>query len=511
MPALFDPVHDAELLRKATKSSWSTDHKLLIHVVAENERTSDQLQELRRTFLKEYKKCPIEAVQKATNLPHQSTYSMALVATLLTREEFAAQSLYLAMAGLGTDERAMIQILAHSTKEEVELIKAPRSHVDMAAAQPEIDRDVKELYIAGQGRWSSDISAFVKIITKHDNEYLAALNLAYGRAYGDTLQRAVEKEISKSVLANGMEAMIMDRADYYASELNRAITGAGTDTDTLTRIIATQRHTMPTICHRYMTKYGKNLRQRLDQEHAVNGTQYGKVLQSMLKVAEATGQGVPTGSSSKPQVSAEPSKPAPTHYPPPTAEPSKPAPSYYPPPPAEHSKPPPNHSGPPPSLPGILYAAPGYPPLEGLSLGDKPGYPPGPAPGGPPPAYPPPGYPPAPYGAPPPGHPPPYGAPPPGAPPPGHPPPFGVPPPGAPPPGYPPPYGAPPRGAPPPGYPPAPFGALPPGAPPPGYPPAPYGAPPPHGPPPGYPPAPYGAPPPAYGAPPPGYPPAPCE
>ena len=48
----------------------------------------------------------------------------ALVATLLTREECAAQNLYLAMKGAGTNERAMIQVLAHTTKEEVELIKA---------------------------------------------------------------------------------------------------------------------------------------------------------------------------------------------------------------------------------------------------------------------------------------------------------------------------------------------------------------------------------------------------
>ncbi|KAF5831370.1 hypothetical protein DUNSADRAFT_13212 [Dunaliella salina] len=329
MPGLFEPKHDAELLRKATSSSWSTDHNLLIHVLAENERTNEQMQELRHAFLQEYKECPIKTVMRATNLPHQSAYSWALVATLLTREEFAAECLHWAMALLGTDERAMIQILAHSTKEEVErikgtylrmysktlerdiiddtsgnerdffmgLINAPRSHVDVAAAQDEIDRDVKELYLAGQARWSSDTSTFVNIIMKHDNEYLAALNLAYGRAYGDTLQRAVEEEISHSVLAKGMAAMIMDRADYYASELNWAISGAGTNTDTLTRIIATQRHTMPAICHRYMIKFGKNLRQHLEQENAVNGTQYGKVLLSLLKVAEASGEGVPPGSS----------------------------------------------------------------------------------------------------------------------------------------------------------------------------------------------------------------------
>ncbi|KAF5841863.1 hypothetical protein DUNSADRAFT_10569 [Dunaliella salina] len=337
MPALFEPAHEASLLRKATSSSWSTDHNLLIHVLAENERTNDQMQELRRAFLKEYKTCPIETVRKATNLPHQAAYNWALLATLLTPDEFAAQCLHLSMAGLGTDERAMTQILAHSTKDEVErikktylrmysktlesdieddtsgderefflgLINAPRSHVDVAAAQDEIDQDVKELYIAGQRKWSTDVSAFAKIITKHDNEYLAALNMAYGRAYGDTLQRAVEKQISQSVLANGIAAMIMDRADYYASELYWAIQGAGTNTDTLTRIIATQRHAMPAICHRYMTKYGKNLKQHLDQETAVKGTQYGKVLQSLLKVAEATGHKLPTGSGT-PQASVEP-------------------------------------------------------------------------------------------------------------------------------------------------------------------------------------------------------------
>ena len=68
--------------------------------------------------------------------------------------------------------------------------------------------------------------------------YLAALNVAYGQAYGDTLQRAVEKEVSDSVISRGMSAMLLDRADYYASELNWAVAGAGTDKDTLTRVVS---------------------------------------------------------------------------------------------------------------------------------------------------------------------------------------------------------------------------------------------------------------------------------
>ncbi|KAF5831371.1 hypothetical protein DUNSADRAFT_13213 [Dunaliella salina] len=343
MPGRFEPEHEAYLLRKATSSSWSTDHKLLIQVIAENERTNDQMQELRRAFLKKFKKCPIETVQGATNLPHQLKYSWALVATLLTREEFAALSLYRAVPSLARDERGMIQILAHSTNEELEhikktfmrmysktlghemmdnfrhgderefflaLINAHRNHVDVAAAQDEIDQDVEGLYTASQGGWSSSwlvkTSGFVHIITKHDNEYVAALNQAYAHAYGETLQRAMEKKIPHSALTKGISAMVMDRAEYFASELNRAISGVVTDSDTLTRIIATQRHTMPDICHSYMTKYGVSLRWHLEQQHAIKGTQYGKVLLSLLKVAEATGQGVPKWSST-PQDSAQPS------------------------------------------------------------------------------------------------------------------------------------------------------------------------------------------------------------
>eukprot|EP00967_Tisochrysis_lutea_P062025 scaffold79542_cov22-Tisochrysis_lutea.AAC.3 len=41
--------------------------------------------------------------------------------------------------------------------------------------------------------------------------------------------------------------------------------------------IATQRHTIPAICHRYMNKFGKNLRHHMEQENAVKDTQYGKV------------------------------------------------------------------------------------------------------------------------------------------------------------------------------------------------------------------------------------------
>ncbi|KAF5827985.1 hypothetical protein DUNSADRAFT_18391 [Dunaliella salina] len=258
-------------------------------------------------------------------MPYHSAYRAALVATLMTPMEFAVNSLFLAMKeGLvSKDERAMIQILAHATKDEVEhlkeaylrirqrtlesdirkefsgkerdfflgLINAPRSHVDVAAVQDYIDRDVKELYLAGPGRgWlSNDIATFIKIITKHDNEYLAALNVAYGCQHGDTLVKAVEKQFGNNVLGKGMGAMILDRSDFYASELNQAIKGAGTDTDTLTRIIATQRHTMPAICRCYMLKYRKNLRQHLQQERAVGDTNYGKVLLSLLKVAEATG------------------------------------------------------------------------------------------------------------------------------------------------------------------------------------------------------------------------------
>eukprot|EP00967_Tisochrysis_lutea_P079752 scaffold109248_cov18-Tisochrysis_lutea.AAC.1 len=40
--------------------------------------------------------------------------------------------------------------------------------------------------------------------------------------------------------------------------------------------IATQRHTMPAICLRYMLNFRKNLRQHLEQERAVGDSSYGR-------------------------------------------------------------------------------------------------------------------------------------------------------------------------------------------------------------------------------------------
>jgi len=34
---------------------------------------------------------------------------------------------------------------------------------------------------------------------------------------------------------------------------------------------------MPSICHKFMIKFGKNLKHRLEQEDCVKDTQYGKV------------------------------------------------------------------------------------------------------------------------------------------------------------------------------------------------------------------------------------------
>lgn len=289
----FNASECAQLCRKSMKG-LGTDDKLLINTIVA--LSNEQLQQLRAVYQKEIQRDLVEDIKSETS----GDYEKALVGTVLSRPEWDAKCLRSFMKGVGTDERAMIQTLAHRTTAEIEAIKAayltmygktlahdiegdtsgltkkfflalvnnPRNESEKVDPV-EVSQDVNQLYYSGQGKWGTDEDAFIKIITKHGNNYLKALNLAYGRAYGDTLVKAVQKEMS-GWLAEGLEAMVTDHDRYYASLLHEAVDGVGTKDDLLIRILTSRRHRLYDINNAFMTLYGKSIPARIESEVSGN-------------------------------------------------------------------------------------------------------------------------------------------------------------------------------------------------------------------------------------------------
>ncbi|KAF5830894.1 hypothetical protein DUNSADRAFT_13904 [Dunaliella salina] len=298
----FDASYDANQLRKAMKG-LGTDDNVLVHILAT--RSNEELQAVREAYASEIERDLVEDVTSETS----GDYRRACLGALLSKHEFDAMNLHNAMKGLGTDENAMIEILAHATWEDVEgikeaylarygstldndiegdtsgftenffrcLINSPRD----AGNPEEIDRDVIELYHAGAAKWGTDESAFIEIVTKHDNEYVAALNVAYGRRFGDTLLAAVQSEMS-GWLYKGLKAMLTPHDEYFAHALFKAMDGAGTSDSTLLRILPSKRDRLVEINNRFMNMYDKDLKHRIKEE--VSGKYAEILLNNILRV-----------------------------------------------------------------------------------------------------------------------------------------------------------------------------------------------------------------------------------
>mmetsp|Transcript_5772 Transcript_5772/g.10004 ORF Transcript_5772/g.10004 Transcript_5772/m.10004 type:complete len:310 (+) Transcript_5772:88-1017(+) len=296
----FDPVQLANAARKAMKG-MGTDDKALIQCIAP--WNNEQLQVLRQAYQGELKRDLVEDVKSETS----GAYEKGLVGALLTRSEWDAKCLNSFMKGVGTNEKGMIETLAHRDRQEIEgikeaylrmygktlqhdiegdtsgltkrffvaLINSPRQ--DGNVSQVEVSQDISDLYQAGN-KFFTDDSTFVDVITKHGNDYLKALNVAYGRACGDTLVHSCTKELG-GWIEDGLIAMITDHDTYYAQLLFKAMDGAGTDEDTLVRIITSRRHRLFWINNKYMEMYGKNLYHRVQNE--VSGD-LSKVLQGLM-------------------------------------------------------------------------------------------------------------------------------------------------------------------------------------------------------------------------------------
>lgn len=281
-----DPKSDAEILRSAIKGKTKDEDKIIKLVTG---RTNEQRQKIKEAYNSLYNSDLIKDLQKELS----GHFQEVVVALFYLPVDYDCFQLRKAVKGLGTDEDALIEILAIRPPEVIQqikdrytemfpgrtllkdiqgdtsgnflkiltaLIEAKRpsnSQPDLA----ECERCAKLLQDATEQK-KKDVDIFTQIFTEKSQSEFICIAQLYFRLTKKTILQVVEKEFSgdsKDALIGIIYAMLSP-SEYFAKKVYKSIKGLGTDNNTLIRILITRdEKDMPQIKQFYKQLYKKDM------------------------------------------------------------------------------------------------------------------------------------------------------------------------------------------------------------------------------------------------------------
>ncbi|XP_055298593.1 annexin B11 isoform X2 [Sitodiplosis mosellana] len=283
----FDPVVDAQALRKAMKG-FGTDEDGIINVICR--RSNEQRQIIQRTYKTNFGKDLIEDIRSETS----GNFENLLVALLTPIVDFYVKELHDAMAGIGTDEDVLIEMLCTMSNYEIHTIKHAYERIYGKSLENELmsetsgnfkrllvslcaggrdesgvvdhdaaTRDATELLRAGELRVGTDESTFNMVFCQRNFAQIKLICEKYQQMTGHGLEKAIKNEFSGDIM-DGLIAILQcttNKAEFFASRLHKSMAGIGTNDTQLIRLIVTRCEIdLNDIKVAFERLYGKSLR-----------------------------------------------------------------------------------------------------------------------------------------------------------------------------------------------------------------------------------------------------------
>jgi hypothetical protein len=288
MGSNFNPEQDCQILHNAVHGA-GTDEQAIINIIIN--RNVAQRAEIRNCYKSCYGKDLVKRLKEDTS----GNFKEVIAGMFMTPAEFDAMCLYKAMKGAGTNEGVLIEIIGTRTNEQLMQVKdvfqreygksleswvkseTSGNFKNLLVALLQCNRsqnpnpdpnmcqsDAQALYRAGEGRWGTDESTFIRIFANRSPAEMAMINDCYTRLRGNGLLKAIDKEFSGDIkkLLETVVGGLLDPAGYFAKRIREAVKGLGTNDSKLVRVIVSRSEIdLGLIKQAYQTIYARNMLQ----------------------------------------------------------------------------------------------------------------------------------------------------------------------------------------------------------------------------------------------------------
>uniref|UniRef100_A0AAQ5WYE9 Annexin n=1 Tax=Amphiprion ocellaris TaxID=80972 RepID=A0AAQ5WYE9_AMPOC len=258
----FNAGADAEVLHKAMKGLGTDEDAILQLLTA---RSNAQRQGIKDTYKTLFGKDLIDDLKGELG----GKFESLIVALMTPPIAYDVTCLRNAIKGAGTDEKVLVEILASRTPQQVkDIIAAYRQEYDddleedvcgdtsghfkrllvillqvnMIFSSLSVEDSKTALFKAGEQKYGTDEQSFVTILGNRSAEHLRKVFDAYMKMTGYEMEESIQRETSGNLSALLLAVVKCARSvpAYFAETLYYAMKGAGTDDDTLIRVMVSR-------------------------------------------------------------------------------------------------------------------------------------------------------------------------------------------------------------------------------------------------------------------------------
>jgi len=272
----------AKELRKAMKGMGTDEAAIIKNIVPFN---NSELQQLIDVYRKDIQRDLIPDLKSECG----GNFLKVLLSLLTAWDTYDSHLIHDAIAGLGTNEKLLTEVICTRTADElnaiakkynaeyqkdmIEAIKSDTSgdyrKVLLACfsdsrkggvSKDKVAKDIEALYNAGEKKLGTDENTFISLIAGQPRAHVEAVALEYGMKYGKHFSEVVKSEMG-GALKYALQVLTEPLPSFFAEQFNSAMQGLGTDDSRLIRTLCVTYHRcLREVTIAYLQKYKKNMK-----------------------------------------------------------------------------------------------------------------------------------------------------------------------------------------------------------------------------------------------------------